>query len=181
MASIRGFLPGLLLPALLCGCTLLSPMPTLELIRAGGDMASTALATSAPARASNTVRHGELTVSRLCIEFNRNAPLQDLVPAIQAELKGLQVDSRVYEAGTGLQECSVWLRYVATIEWGIPPLGKGYRANLSAAALSLYTAEGRLLASSSYLSEANYGMGRWADTRHKISPVVRALITDDNS
>ncbi|PZP34454.1 MAG: cell division protein FtsI [Roseateles depolymerans] len=170
-----------MLAALLSGCTLLSPVPTLELIKAGGTMASAALATSAPAKASNTIRHGDVAVSQLCIEFNRNAPLQDLVPAIQAELKGLSVDSRVYEAGTGLQECSVWLRYVATIEWGIPPMGSGYRANLSAAALSLYGADGRLMASSSYLADDNHGMGRWAETRHKISPVVKALVGNDKT
>ena len=161
----------------LVGCSALSPLPAWELVKGAGTATSTALATAAPAKASNTVHHGDAPVQTLCIEFNRNAPLEDLVPALQAELKGQGVDSRVYEAGTGLQQCGVWLRYVATIEWGVPPMASGYRANLSAASLSLHRADGTLLSSSSYVAEENFGLARWAGTRNKIAPVVKALIT----
>lgn len=159
------------------GCSVLSPLPTWELIKAGGAAAHSALATAAPARASNTVHHGDAPVRQLCIEFNPNAPLDDLVPALQAELRDQSVDSRVYEAGTGQLQCEVWLRYAATIEWGIPPLASQYRPNLAAVAISLHRADGRLLSTSSYQQDSNYGMARWASTRHKVAPVVKALIT----
>lgn len=159
------------------GCSALSPLPAWELLKGAGTATSTALATAAPAKASNTVHHGDAPVRTLCIEFNRNAPLEDLVPAMQAELKGQGVESRVYEPGTGLQQCGVWLRYVATIEWGVPPMASGYRANLSAASLSLHRADGTLLSTSSYVAEENFGLARWAGTRNKIAPVVKALIT----
>lgn len=161
----------------LSGCSLLSPLPAWELVKASGTATSAALAKAAPARASNTVHHGDAPVRQLCIEFNRNAPLDELVPAMQAELRTQGVDSRVYEAGAGLQQCGVWLRYVAAIEWAVPPMGSSYRANLSSAALSLHRADGTLMATSAYETEQNYGMARWASTRHKIAPVVKALIT----
>ncbi|OWQ90331.1 hypothetical protein CDN99_13265 [Roseateles aquatilis] len=161
----------------LSGCGVLSPLPAWELVKATGTATSTALATAAPAKASNTVHHGDAPVKTLCIEYNRNAPLEDLVPAMQAELRGQGVESRVFEPGTGLQQCGVWLRYVATIEWGVPPMASGYRANLSAASLSLHRSDGTLLASSSYQAEENFGLARWAGTRNKIAPVVKALIT----
>ena len=159
------------------GCAVLSPLPAWELVKGAGAATSTALATTAPAKASNTVHHGDAPVRAVCIEFNRNAPLEDLVPALQVELKGQGVDSRVYEPGTGLQQCGVWLRYVATIEWGVPPMASGYRANLSAASLSLHRSDGTLLSTSSYVADENFGLARWAGTRNKLAPVVKALIS----
>ena len=177
-ASNGGLVPlGIAALTGLGGCSALSPLPAWELLKGAGTATSTALATAAPAKASNTVHHGDAPVRALCIEFNRNAPLEDLVPAMQAELKGQGVDSSVYEPGTGLQQCEVWLRYVATIEWGVPPMASGYRANLSAAALSLHRSDGTLLSTSSYVAEENFGLARWAGTRNKIAPVVKALIT----
>ena len=160
----------------LAGCSLLSPAPTWELVKATGSATAHAIGRS-PSHASDTVHYGDAPVKRLCIEFNRNAPLEDLVPAMQAELKGQGVDSRVYEPGTGQQQCAVWLRYVATIEWGVPPMASGYRANLSAASMSLHRADGTLLSTSSYVADENFGLARWAGTRNKIAPVVKALIT----
>lgn len=177
-AALPSLIVRTLLPALLGGCSLLSPLPAWELIKAGGTAAHSAVATSRPAHASNTVHHGDAPVRDVCIEFNPNAPLEDLVPALQAELRSQGVDSRVYEAGAGQQQCTVWLRYAATIEWGIPPMGSSYRPNLSAAAVSLHRADGRLMSTSSYLQQdQNFGLGRWASTRHKVAPVVKALIT----
>ena len=161
----------------LAGCSVLSPIPAWELVKGAGTATSTALATSAPAKASNTVHHGDAPVREVCIEFNRNAPLEDFVPALQAELKGQGVESRVYEAGTGLQESGVWLRYASTIEGGVPPMASNYRAHLSAASLSLHRADGTLLSSSSYVADENFGLARWAGTRNKIAPVVKALVT----
>lgn len=164
--------------ALLGGCSVLSPLPTWELVKAGGSAATAAL-TYSPPRASNTVYHGEAPArAGLCIEYNREAQLDELVPALQAELREQGVGSRVYELGTGLQECRFWLRYVVTIQWAVPPLSSGYRAYLSSAALSLHKADGSLMASSMYTAvDDSLGSGRWSSTRQKIAPVVKAVVT----
>ncbi len=155
----------------LSGCTALGPMATWEVLKWSG---STALAHQG-AKPVNTVHHGDAPVRALCIEYNRNAPMEDLVPAMQAELRGQGVESRVYDAGTGPRACTYWLRYVGSVEWGSPPLSEAPRPYLSAAALSLHNADGRLLSSSAYVSETSGA--RWASTRKKIAPVVKALIT----
>jgi hypothetical protein len=165
-----------LLPLSLGACSVFSPMPAWELVKATGSAGSAALAYG-PSEASQTVHHGDAPVSSLCIEYNRDAPAADLVPALQAELREHRVESRVYEAGTLPPRCEVWLRYVAAIQWGTPPLASGYRAYLSSAALSLHRANGRLMASSSYELDDRFGIGKWASTRSKLAPVVKALIT----
>ena len=163
----------------LAGCSLLSPAPTWELVKATGGAASLAIGRS-PSHATDTVHFGDAPVKRLCIEFNRNAPLPDLVPALQAELRGIGVASRVYEAGaTGstLDDCEVWLRYAATVDWDTPPFGDAARPYLSAASMSLQRSGGALLASSGYrVDDAGFGASKWATTRTKLAPVVRALI-----
>lgn len=158
------------------GCAILSPLPTWELIKAGGTAASTALA-SGPAKAVNTVHHGDAPVSELCIEFNRQVPAQDLVPALQAELRQQGVASRVYEAGSGVPQCRHWLRYVASIDWAMPPMGSAYQSYLSSAVLSLHKDSGELMASSAYAVDEQFGVSRWSSTRRKLAPAVKALIT----
>jgi len=160
-----------LLAASLTGCSMLSPMVGWELVKTGG---SAALAYQPP-KPSNTVHHGDAPVKDVCVEYNRDMPLDELVPALQAELKSQGVESRVYDVGSGQHGCAHWLRYVGSIEWGVPPLGHEHRAYLSNAALSLHRADGRLLSSSAYAGDS--GLGRWASTRKKIAPVVKALIT----
>lgn len=162
--------------ALLHGCSVTAPLQAWGLIRAADVAGSTALA-YAPAKAVNTVHHGEPVVQSLCIEYNRMTPLEDLVPALQLELREQGVSSRVYETGSGQQECRYWLRYAATIEWGTPPMGNGYRAYLSSAALSLHHANGSLMASSAYAADADFGTSKWSTTRRKLAPVVKAVIT----
>ena len=160
----------------LAGCSLLSPAPTWELVKATGSATSLAIGRS-PSHATNTVHFGDAPVKRLCIEFNRNAPLPDLVPALQAELRGIGVASRVYEAGAGADDCEVWLRYAATVDWDTPPFGDAARPYLSAASMSLQRSGGALLASSGYsVDDAGFGASKWATTRTKLAPVVRALI-----
>ncbi|SHM36615.1 hypothetical protein [Rhizobacter sp. OV335] len=160
----------------LAGCSLLSPAPTWELVKATGSATSLAIGRS-PSHATNTVHFGDAPVKRLCIEFNRNAPLPDLVPALQAELRGIGVMSRVYEAGAGADDCEVWLRYAATVDWDTPPFGDAARPYLSAASMSLQRSGGALLASSGYsVGDAGFGASKWATTRTKLAPVVRALI-----
>lgn len=165
--------PAALLAATLAlgGCSTLAPMATWELLKLGSNAA---LASQTP-RPVNTVHHGDAPVKNLCVEYNRDMPLDELVPALQAELKTQGVDSRVYDAGAGQLACAYWLRYAGSIEWAVPPLGQEHRAYLSAAALSLHRADGRLLSSSAYAGDS--GLGRWASTRKKIAPVVKALIT----
>ena len=166
--------------AALGGCSVLSPAPTWELIKAGSGVAGMALAYG-PSSASQTVHHGDAVPARVCIEFNRDVQATELVPALLAELREHRVAGRVYEPGQGLPDCAVWLRYVASIQWGTPPLSSDYRAYLAAASLSLHRADGRLLASSSYLLDEGWGaplgMGRWSSTRSKLAPVVKALLT----
>ncbi len=166
----------LLLAASLSGCAIVSPLPTWELIKAGGSATSSALS-KRPGRAQNTVHHGDAPVRELCIAFNRQAPVPDLVPALQAELRQQGVSSRVYEAGIEPAVCRHWLRYAASVDWGVPPLGKDYQPFLSSASLSLHRADGRLMASSSYAVDENFGLSRWAGTRAKVAAVVKALIT----
>ncbi|WP_249937076.1 cell division protein FtsI [Roseateles sp. DAIF2] len=178
MARARALLliAPLLAAALSSGCSVFSPAPAWELIKAGSGVAGTALAYG-PSRASQTVHHGEPVPGSVCIEFNRDVQSGELVPALQAELRGQRVASRVYEAGTDWPDCRIWLRYVASIQWGEPPLSSGYKPYLSAAALSLHHADGRLLSSSSYQLDDGLGMGRWSSTRDKLAPVVKALLT----
>ncbi|WP_077034548.1 hypothetical protein [Pelomonas sp. KK5] len=168
----------LLMPLLLLSaCSVIGSITTAELLgSAAGPLTSAALG-RAPGQASNTVHHGDAPVKAVCIEFNRSAPLADLVPALQAELRSQQVSSRVYEAGTELQGCPVWLRYAASIEWGKPPFSDNYRPYLSAATLSLRRADGVVMATSDYRLDEEMGVSRWADTRRKLSRTVYALLT----
>lgn len=160
----------------LSGCSVMAPLQAWGLVKAADAAGTTALA-YAPGKAVNTVHHGEPPMSSLCIEYNRMTPLEDLVPSLQLELREQGVSSRVYEQGSGQQECRFWLRYSVTIEWGTPPLSSGYRAYLSSASLSLHHANGSLMASSAYAVDSDYGSSKWSTTRRKLAPVVKAVIT----
>jgi hypothetical protein len=159
-----------------CGCAVVSSAPSWELLKASGTATAFALA-YAPSGAKNVVHHGDAPITEVCIEYNPTAQLPDLVPSLQAALRDQGVRSRVYEAGTGAKECGFWLRYVAAIEWDLPPLSSSYRAYLSSATLGLLKANGAVLASGSYEMDGTFGLGKWASTRRKVAPVVRALIT----
>lgn len=153
------------------GCASIGPMAAWEVLKFGGSSAMAAL----PPKPVNTVHHGDAPVKAVCVEYNRELPLDELVPALLAELKTQGVQSRVYDIGTGPRSCAYWLRYVGSIAWGVPPLGEGHRPYLSTAALSLHSADGQLLASSAYVGDDT--LARWASTQKKIAPVVKALIT----
>lgn len=169
------------LSVLLGGCSVVSVAPTWELVKAAGTATSVAMSTQAPTSAANTVHHGDAPVRQVCIEFNQRAQLAELVPALQAALREQRVASRVYEPGDGLRECDVWLRYVATIGWDIPPMASDYQPYLSELSLSLHRANGALMASSSYDPGAGLGLGKWAATRRKVAPVVKAVVTGFDS
>lgn len=158
------------------GCAVFTPVPALELLKATATATSTAISFG-PSKASNTVRHDHAPFQSVCIELNRQAPVQDVLPALQAELRTLQIDSRIYDTGITPESCAIWLRYATTMDWGIPPFQAEHRPYLTAASLTLQTAEGRILSSSQYELDTVFGVGKWASTRSKISPVVVALIT----
>lgn len=166
----------LMLSLLQSGCSILSPMPAWELVKATGGAASMAIRAK-PGQASDTVSHPHESFKQVCIEFNPQTPVADLVPALQAALRQHQIDSRVYDSGVSADHCSVWLKYSAYIDWGKSPFSDDYRPYVSTAALTLQTAKGRVLSSSHYALDSEFGASKWASTRDKLTPVVTALIT----
>ncbi|RZI61125.1 MAG: cell division protein FtsI [Rubrivivax sp.] len=168
---------GAMLP--LAGCSLLSPMPGIELAKATAGMATVAIG-QGPTRATQTVFHDAALPERVCIEYNRSLALPEFVPALIAELREHEVQARVFEAGVrpGDEACPAWVHYQGLQQWDKPPLSDQVRPYLSQATLSLHDAGGRLMAASSYRSDdATLGLGKWATTRNKLAPVVRALLT----
>lgn len=160
------------------GCSIFSPLPAWELVKATGSAVSTGVASYGPSQATQTVYHPHAPVTQLCIELNRSSPVEDLVPVLIKELKAYGIEGRVYDTGTPVTLCDTWLRYAASIDWGVPPMGNDYKPFMSAASLSLQRSDGRLLASSRYvLDDAGFASGKWAPTQHKLQPVVKALIT----
>ena len=172
-------LPALLVVAgawLQTGCSIVSPAPGWELFKAASGLVGTAVALG-PSHASHTVYHLHPAFNEVCIEYNPEAQLPDVVPTLQAELRSHGVQSRVFERFTAPPQCAVWLRYTADVDWGIPPFGDRYQPYVLAAALTLQKTNGPVLSSSQYQLDTTLGMGKWAPTRDKLSPVVAALIT----
>lgn len=163
----------------LAGCSVLSPAPTLELIKAAGSATALVLARS-PTRANDTVHLGAPVPAKLCIEYNRQVSVPELVPALMAELRQHQVQARVFESGDGtpLGECPAWLRYQALVLWERPPLADDLKPYLAQINLSLHDDQGRLIGASRYNGDDNpWGLGRWASTRAKVAPVLHAVLT----
>jgi hypothetical protein len=162
--------------ALLPGCSIVSPVPALELMKAAGGAVHHAILYG-PSQASNTVFHDSPGVSTLCIEYRPDAQIVDFVPSLQAELKKHSIDSRVYESGTPLEICKAWVKYSASIDWDTALFGGEYRPYLRQASLTLQTSNGRTLASSQYRLDGMLEAGKWSSTRDKLAPVVSALLT----
>jgi hypothetical protein len=162
--------------ALLPGCSVLSPTPVFELVKAGGAAAASAIA-HGPSSAKNTVYHEHKSLDAVCVEYNPQTPDPDIVPALQAELKVHEVDSRVFESGGTPDSCHFVLSYTADIEWGTPPLASGYKSYIRDATLTLRDEQGKVLASSAYSLDGAFQMGKWAPSRSKLAPVVTALVT----
>lgn len=171
-------LSALALPWALTGCALVSPVPLWELTKAGG-AAGYAVLTQRPGEARQTVRHRHVPYEQVCIEFNPDCQVADLLPALQAELHRHQLQTRVLLAGGPGERCEVWLHYEAWLEWGLPPLRERYEPYLQQATLSLRTPDGRLVVTSRYRPEGLLETGRWASTREKLVPVVSALLTGE--
>jgi hypothetical protein len=158
------------------GCSIVTPVPLWELAKTTGMVAAAAIPYGA-SEASNTVYHLHAPFRNVCIEFNPDSAVADVVPALQIELRKHRVESRVYEAGTATDACSVWLRYAASIVWDVPPLSGTYKPYVNSAALTLQATNGSVLSSSQYEIGSVFGMGKWASTQTKLAPVVTALLT----
>lgn len=168
-------------PALGCcllsaGCSIISPVPVLELIKGVGAVASLALE-RADSEASNTVYHPHGRFSELCIAFNPQAEISDIVPALQASLRRHGVDSRVYEPMQQVGSCKVWLHYTATIDWDTRATNIAPRPYMTTASLTLRTADEQVLSSSHYAMADGMRTDKWSSTREKLDPVVTALVT----
>lgn len=175
-AATRSLLCLVTVSVALTGCSILSPAPVWELIKATGSVAVYAAA-EGPSKASNTVVHDYRTFQQVCIEVNAQIQLIDVVPALQAEFKAHGIESRVYEPGTAVSQCKVWLRYAADMRWEVPLFGTDYKPYMNSAALTLRSDRGDVIASSQYALGDFMDMGKWASTRSKLAPVVTALLT----
>ncbi|MDC8783859.1 cell division protein FtsI [Roseateles koreensis] len=161
---------------LLGGCSVLSPIPLWELAKAGSSAAVYSAAENGTS-ASDTVQHNFAAFKQMCIEYNENIQLIDLIPALQAEFQSHGIESRVYPPGSTQPACNIWLRYTADLRWDIPLFGGDYKPYLNRAALTLRSERGTVLASSAYTVDDYLELGKWASTRSKLAPVVSALLT----
>jgi len=157
------------------GCTILSPSPLFEVIKAGGMAASTAIA-QGPSDASYLIHHGMPPANMVCIEYNPDTQISDILPAIQNELRTHGIKSRVYETNTSLDRCDTWLKYSASMEWDTKPLSSTYLPYMTKAMLTLQKSEGEILASSGYELGSELQMGKWSSTRNKLARAIEALI-----
>jgi hypothetical protein len=177
MATRRACLWGLLsaLGLAQTGCSILSPIPTWELLKGAGTFTSTAIQ-SQPGEPSNTVTHAHAPFKALCIEYNPQTQVADIVPALQAALQQMDIESRVYDGQMAGDRCPVWLRYTAYVQWDTQSLSDVYIPYISNASLVLQASTGKILASSNYVLDSAVGRSKWASTRDKLAPVLGALI-----
>ena len=158
------------------GCSIVSPVPALELVKATGAVAMSAISTG-PSSAKNTVYHEHKALDAVCVEYNPLTPDPDIAPALQAELHNHEIDSRVYEEGGAPNSCKFRVTYTANIEWGMPPFASGYKSYIHDATLTLRDENGTVLSSSAYALDGAFQMGKWSSSRSKLAPVVTALVT----
>ena len=158
------------------GCSIVSPVPALELVKATGAVAMSAISTG-PSSAKNTVYHEHRALDAVCVEYNPQTPDPDIAPALQAELHNHEIDSRIYEEGGAPSSCKFRVTYTANIEWGTPPFATGYKSYIRDATLTLRDENGTVLSSSAYALDGAFQMGKWSSSRSKLAPVVTALVT----
>ena len=158
------------------GCSIISPAPVLELVKATGAVAVSAIS-QGPSSARNTVYHEHKALDAVCVEYNPQTPDPDIAPALQAELRNHEIDSRIYEEGGAPSTCKFRVTYTADIEWGTPTFSDGYKSYLRDATLTLRDENGTVLSSSAYALDGPFQMGKWATSRSKLAPVVTALVT----
>ena len=160
----------------LTGCSVISPAPVLELVKATGAVAVSAIS-QGPSNAKNTVYHEHKSLDAVCVEYNPLTPDPDIAPALQAELRNHEIDSRIYEEGGTPSSCKFRISYTADIEWGTPPFASGYKSYIRDATLTLRDETGTVLSSSAYSLDGAFQMGKWSTSRSKLAPVVTALVT----
>jgi len=158
------------------GCSIVSPAPALELVKATGAVAMSVISTG-PSSAKNTVYHEHKALDAVCVEYNPLTPDPDIAPALQAELHNHEIDSRIYEEGGAPSSCKFRVTYTANIEWGTPPFASGYKSYIHDATLTLRDENGAVLSSSAYALDGAFQMGKWSSSRSKLAPVVTALVT----
>jgi hypothetical protein len=158
------------------GCSVISPVPVIELVKATGAVAASVISTG-PSSAKNTVYHEHKALDAVCVEYNPLTPDPDIAPALQAELRNHEIDSRIYEQGGAPSSCRFRVTYTADIEWGTPPFASGYKSYIRDATLTLRDENGTVLSSSAYALDGAFQMGKWSTSRSKLAPVVTALVT----
>jgi len=158
------------------GCSVVSPAPILELVKATGAVAAGAIS-QGPSSSRNTVYHEHKALDTVCVEYNPLTPDPDIAPALQAELRVHQIDSRIYEEGGTPASCRFRVSYTADIEWDTPPFSGSYKPYMRDATLTLRDDTGTVLSSSAYSLDGAFQMGKWSSSRSKLAPVVTALVT----
>ncbi|MBC7665456.1 MAG: cell division protein FtsI [Caulobacter sp.] len=158
------------------GCSIISPVPLVELAKATGAVAVSAISTG-PSHSKNTMYHEHKALDAVCVEYNPLTPDPDIAPALQAELRNHEIDSRIYEEGGAPPSCHFRVTYTAAIEWGTPPFASGYKSYIRDATLTLRDENGTVLSSSAYSLDGTFQMGKWSTSRSKLAPVVTALVT----
>jgi len=158
------------------GCSIVSPLPAMELLKASATAASLAMAQAEP-HATNSIYHLHTQFNSVCIAFNPRTQVPDMVPALQTVLRDRGINSRVYDNPLAVRECPVWLEYSAQFDWGVPPLSSEYRRFIHFAQLTLRSDKGQVLSTSEYQLDSFLGRSKWSDTRTTMKPVVAALIT----
>jgi len=158
------------------GCSVISPTPAWELMKAGAQAATLALSQASP-EASNTISHPHAAFNDVCIAFNPQTQVPDIVPALQSALQERGIQSRIYDNPLAARQCPVWLEYSAQFEWARPPLASDYRRFIHSAQLTLRSDKGQVLSTSEYQLDPFMNRSKWADTRTKMAPVISALIT----
>lgn len=175
MPALWRFLPLAVAGWGLQGCSVFSPAPLWELAKLTGGLAAVAGQTR-PGQVSHAVYHPHAAFSDLCIELNPRTQVPDVVPALQSALSGHRVESRVYDSPVAGARCQVWLRYSAQLQWGRRWPSDEQRPYMSAAALTLQSASGQVLASSRYEPVAGSSDSQWATTHDKLHAAVGALV-----
>lgn len=155
----------------LAGCMTLVSIPldeTLHLLVSGASemMASTT--------ADETPCQLRFPVQSVCIEYNRNVPMPELVVGIQKRLKQLQVESTLYDVGVMPLTCETSLRYSAARSWATHFTSSDKQSYLGDAELTLYQ-NGRVLSAVHYQT-SRLGYEKWTSTATKMTPVVDELV-----
>jgi hypothetical protein len=172
-ATLNGAM--LLLPVL-SGCSVFTPLPAWELTKGAAAAVNAAIGLG-PGSAVNTIYHDHAPARQVCIEYNPDCQVPDMIPALLGEFRSRQISARIYESSANIQACPYWVRYSAYTAWDEKMFGKGYAAYVSSITLTMFDANGRVLSGGAYVSDRSvFGAGKWASVQTKLAPVVDALV-----